>query len=73
MMYRAALILFAELLALSACSDLAMTMEPDWAQLDKPCPANAPVYEAPAVAHSGDEYRTSDLIFAEIARQVPGG
>ncbi len=71
-MYRPVLILSAGLLVLPACSDLAMTTEPGWAQLDKRCPANAPVYDAPAVAQSGG-VRTIDEIWAEIARQVPGG
>lgn len=53
-------------------------IEPAWANLGKSCPADAPAYSLPRAARDslptdGRDSRTLDEVWAEIAREVPGG
>lgn len=49
-----------------------------WAALDTPCPTDAPAHSLPEAEREAlppvpEEPRTLDVIFAELAAQVPGG
>jgi hypothetical protein len=68
-------------LATAACLDPTNPdtgFEADWAELGKACPVSAPAYTLPDAARDslpsgGGEHRTFDEIWADFAREVPGG